>query len=414
MKHLILLAGVLLCAAPVSAQETQHDWNLSGKLRTQWEERVGSDQGPLAQANRLQSGTAVLAELGATAQTELRASGRNWNAVATAQQQRWRGQDFQGASWINELVATADAGSWQFSAGKKIVGWDVGYAFRPNDLVQQEVRRTLVSSTNEGRPLLMAEQFDAESSWSFVLVNPTGSTDQTGGSEPAMAARYYQRQGSADWHAFARMADRTGVSVGAALAWVATDAVELHASARYLQRADTKAMTAGQNLLLLQNPWLASTTSSTALALVGGTWTHTSQLSVLLEAWWDGTALSPDQWTRWRQRNQSLQQLATGGAPLGAVAGNLAWQSDAFGVSSSLHRSNVYTRISWDIDAWQPAIDLLYHPTDAGLMLTASLQWKGDRMQVQGGVRINSGPDDAVLTQLPVQRQAYVLASWAF
>jgi hypothetical protein len=121
-----------------------------------------------------------------------------------------------------------------------------------------------------------------------------------------------------------------------------------------------------------------------------------------------------DQWSQWQQRNKNLQQLGSLGAPSSAVAGNLAWQSDAFGVSSSLHRSNVYTRISWDIDAWQPAIDLLYHPTDAGLMLTASLLWKGDRMQVQGGVRINSGPNDAVLTQLPVQRQAYVLASWAF
>jgi hypothetical protein len=413
MKHLILLAGVLLCAA-VGAQEGKDDWNLSGKLRTQWEERVGSDQGPLAQANRLQSGTAVLAELGATAQAELRASGRNWNAVATAQQQGWRGQGAYGASWINELVATADAGSWQFSAGKKIVGWDVGYAFRPNDLVQQEVRRTLVSSTNEGRPLLMAEQFDAESSWSFVLVNPTGSTDQTGGSEPAMAARYYQRQGSADWHAFARMADRTGVSVGAALAWVATDAVELHASARYLQRADSKAMTPEQHFLFTQSPWQTSATESTAQVLIGGTWTHASQISLLLEAWWDGTAMRADQWSQWQQRNKNLQQLGSLGAPSSAVAGNLAWQSDAFGVSSSLHRSNVYTRISWDIDAWQPAIDLLYHPTDAGLMLTASLQWKGDRMQVQGGVRINSGPNDAVLTQLPVQRQAYVLASWAF
>jgi hypothetical protein len=413
MKHLILLAGVLLCAA-VGAQEGKDDWNLSGKLRTQWEERVGSDQGPLAQANRLQSGTAVLAELGATAQAELRASGRNWNAVATAQQQGWRGQGAQGASWINELVATADAGSWQFSAGKKIVGWDVGYAFRPNDLVQQEVRRTLVSSTNEGRPLLMAEQFDAESSWSFVLVNPTGSTDQTGGSEPAMAARYYQRQGSADWHAFARMADRTGVSVGAAVAWVASDAVELHASARYLQRADSKAMTPEQHFLFTQSPWQTSATESTAQVLIGGTWTHASQISLLLEAWWDGTAMRADQWSQWQQRNKNLQQLGSLGAPSSAVAGNLAWQSDAFGVSSSLHRSNVYTRISWDIDAWQPAIDLLYHPTDAGLMLTASLLWKGDRMQVQGGVRINSGPNDAVLTQLPVQRQAYVLASWAF
>lgn len=414
MRRLIFLAVVFLYAAPVSAQEAQDAWNLSGKLRTQWEERQGSQQGPLAQANRLQSGTAVLAELGATAQAELRASGRNWNAVATAQQQGWRGQGAQSTFWINELVATADAGSWQFSAGKKIVGWDVGYAFRPNDLVQQEVRRTLVSSTNEGRPLLMAEHFDAESSWSWVAVNPTSSADRTGGNEPAIVARYYQRQGSADWHAFARIADRTGASLGAALAWVASDAVELHASARYLQRADSKAMTAGQSLLFLQNPWQANTTSGTAQALVGGTWTHTSQLSVLLEAWWDGTALSPDQWTQWRQRNQSLQQLATHGAPLGAVAGNLAWQSEAFGVSSSLHRSNVYTRISWDVAAWQPSIDVLYHPADAGLMLTAALLWKGDRMQVQGGVRVNTGPDDAVLMQLPIRRQAYLQASWAF
>jgi hypothetical protein len=33
---------------------------------------------------------------------------------------------------------------------------------------------------------------------------------------------------------------------------------------------------------------------------------------------------------------------------------------------------------------------------------------------MQGGVRVNSGPDDAVLMQLPVRRQAYLLASWAF
>jgi hypothetical protein len=210
------------------------------------------------------------------------------------------------------------------------------------------------------------------------------------------------------------MADRTGVSVGAALAWVATDGVELHASARYLQRADSKAMTPEQHFLFTQSPWQTSATESTAQVLIGGTWTHASQISLLLEAWWDGTAMRADQWSQWQQRNKNLQQLGSLGAPSSAVAGNLAWQSDAFGVSSSLHRSNVYTRISWDIDAWQPAIDLLYHPTDAGLMLTASLLWKGDRMQVQGGVRINSGPNDAVLTQLPVQRQAYVLASWAF
>jgi len=153
---------------------------------------------------------------------------------------------------------------------------------------------------------------------------------------------------------------------------------------------------------------------STSQALVGGTWTHESQLSVLLEAWWDGTALSGEQWTQWMARNQSLPTLTTRGAPVSSVAGNLAWQSDAFGASSSLHRSNVYARLSWDVDAWQPSLDLLYHPADAGLMVTAALLWKGDRLQVQGGVRVNTGPDDAVLMNLPIQRQAYLLINWAF
>jgi hypothetical protein len=411
-----LLAGVmaLACAGVAGAQSTDDTWALNGKLRAQWDGRNAADMGPLAQANVLQSGTAALPTRGATAQTELLLRGRNWNAIVTAQQQAWDGQGGQGTSWVNELVLSHDAGSWQYSAGKKIVGWDVGYAFRPNDMVQQEARRSLVSSTAEGRPVLMAEHFDAERSWSFVAVNPSGTRDQTGATEPALAARFYQRQAAVDWHGFVRVAERTGSSVGAALAWVASDAVELHASARYLQRADSLVMTSSAAPLQTSNPWQRSSVSNPALALVGGTWTHQSQLSVLLEAWWDGTALSPQQWSDWRQRNQSLDLLASRGAPTAAVAGNLAWQADAFSASSSLQRSNVYARLSWDVDAWQPSLDLLYHPADGGRMVTAALLWKGDRVQVQGGVRVNAGPDDAVLVQLPTRRQAYLLASWAF
>jgi hypothetical protein len=414
MKHLII-GGVFLAASwNCVAQTIDDSWALSGKLRAQWDARQAADAGPLAQANALQSGTAALPDQGATAQAELHATGRNWSAIATVQQQAWSGLGGQSSSWVNELVATLDAGSWQYSLGKKIVGWDVGYAFRPNDMVQQEVRRTLVASTNEGRPLLMAEHFDAESSWSFVLVNPTSAVDQVGGQEPAVAARYYRRQGAVDWHAFARAADRTGNSLGAAMAWVASDAVELHASVRTLQGADSKAMNPLAAMLSNVSPWQNSVARNATQALIGGTWTHVSQLSVLAEAWWDGTALSADQWCDWRSRNQALQLLTSHGAPISAVAGNLAWQADAFSASSSLQRSNLYARVSWDIDAWQPSLDVLYHPTDGGRMVTAALLWKGDRVQMQGGVRVNSGPDDAVLMQLPVRRQAYLLASWAF
>ncbi|MBK7002549.1 MAG: hypothetical protein IPH35_22125 [Rhodoferax sp.] len=423
MYPLLCALLALLCASAAHAQETNTNPALSGKLSAQWDERSASSLGPLAQANSVQSGTVPPPASGATLQAELRARARNWNAIATVQQQSSRGQEAQNQSWVNELVATHDAGSWQYSAGKKIVGWDVGYAFRPNDVVQQEARRTLVSTTAEGRPVAMAEYFDAESAWSLVLVNPTSDTSRLGATEPAFAARFYQRQGALDWHGFARTAQRTGTSLGGALSWVADDSLELHASARILQHADSLAMNPDVAPLSTSNPWQPSLLGHTQQALIGGTWTHTSQLSILLEAWWDGTALSPQQWQQWRERNQSLATLSTlstlttlagFGVPASAVAGNLAWQSDAFAASPSLHRSNLYTRISWEHDAWQPSLDLLYHPSDGGLMATAALLWKGDRVQVQGGIRIHTGPDDSVVAQLPTQRQAYVQANWAF
>jgi hypothetical protein len=414
MRSPFVMILALLCASTVHAQDRESSLALGGKLSAQWDERSASILGPLAQANALQSGIAPQPGNGTTVQAELRTRGSNWNAITTLQQQSVNGASAQGQSWVNELVATRDAGSWQYSLGKKIVGWDVGYAFRPNDVVQQEVRRTLVSTTAEGRPVAMVEHFDAESSWSWVAVNPTSERTRLGAAEPAVAARFYQRQGAVDWHAFARAADRTGVSLGAAVAWVASDAVELHASARVLERADSLSFNSSATALSTTNPWQPGVLGNTTQALIGGTWTHQSQLSVLLEGWWDGTALSSDQWTLWKTRNQGLADLASHGAPAAAMAGNLAWQSDAFGASNSLQRSNLYARLSWDMDAWQPSLDLLYHPTDGGLMLTTALLWKGDRVQVQGGVRVNTGPDDALLRQLPTQRQAYLLASWAF
>ena len=120
--------------------------------------------------------------------------------------------------------------------------WDVGYAFRPNDVVEQEPRRLLLETTPEGRPLVSAERFDANTAWAFVLVNPTHSRSARFAEEPAFAARVYRRDGAVDWHGFARIGGRTGASVGAAAAWVATESIELHASARYLQRADSLAL----------------------------------------------------------------------------------------------------------------------------------------------------------------------------
>lgn len=405
---------------PVASEQPDSTWTTGGKLRLQWDQRHANSVGPLALANGLQPGTVSATPSGATPsgatlETELRASGKNWNATVTLQQQTHAGQSDHSRAWFNELAASFDGGAWQYTVGKKIVAWDVGYAFKPNDVVQQEERRTLVSSTAEGRPVLMAEHYNADTAWSLVLVNPSAAKTTRGAKEPAVAARVFQRQGSVDWHGFARTGAHTGASVGAAVAWVATDALELHASARYANRYDSLAwQPATPAALQTTRPWQPVSARHTSQWLLGGTWTHETQLSVMLELWRDGSALAASDWRAWQQRNALLAGLPTLGAPTAAAAGNLAWQADAFSAASSLQRNNAYIRLAWEYEGWQPTLDVFYHPADGGRIVTAALLWKGDRVQVQAGLRSSHGPTDAVLKQLPNQRQGYVATSWAF
>ena len=394
------LAALVLALASLACHAAPE---FSGQVRAQWLDSHANADSPLPQASS-----------GATLETELRASAHGLNFVGTLQQQRLEGDRLRSHGWVNELYGSTEAAGWQFSAGKRIVGWDVGYGFRPNDVVEQETRRTLLSVTPEGRPLLMAEHFDASTAWSFVLVNPTKPRGEPGAEEPALAARVYQRDGAVDWHGFARYGAHTGASLGAAVAWVANESVELHASARYLARADTLVSDAAAGALLRANPWQGATVDRTAQLLVGGTWTNEAQLSLLAEAWWDGTAPSDTQWDDWNARNRGLAALIGTPAPASAIAGNLAWQASAFSASTSLRRANLFARLSWQHDEWQPAIDVLFTPADRGRVVTGALGWQGDRVRIDAGFRLYGGPSTAVLAQLPTRRIGYVAATWSF
>ena len=389
----------------------------SGQLRPEYIDQQAASNGPLAQAALLAPGIVALPTSGAVLETELRGSAHGFTGIVTLQQRRFEGERLRSDAWVNELYWAGGGASWQFSAGKKLVGWDVGYGFRPNDVVAQEPRRTLLPTTAEGRPLLMAEHFDANTAWSFVLVNPTQPRSRRAADEPALAMRAYRRDGAVDWHGFARYGARTGGSIGAAAAWVASDALELHASLRVIDAVDSRAIdsaaidAAG---LARRNPWTDASVRHATQLLVGGTWTNAEQLSLLAEAWWDGSALSDAQWDDWNARNRRLAALVGTPAPIGAIAGNLAWQGSAFGASSNLRRLSLFVRASWQRDKWQPALDLLYTPADAGRVLTASLGWQGDRVRVDAGLRRYGGPSDAVLAQLPARRVAYVAGTWSF
>ena len=406
--------GLGITAGQARADNTE----FSGQLRPQWQQATPSGQGPLALAHALDATVAAPTRSGAMLESELKARLGPINAALYLQQSRPEGGPASSRASVHELYASGEALGWQFSAGRKQVSWDVGYAFRPNDMVAQEERLTLLSNMPPGRPLLQAEFFTADTAWSLVWVNPQAGGRGRYGDEQAAALRVYQRQGSADWHGFARWGQATGAGLGAALAWVASDSLELHASARLSQRSEVWRMRVdGIDLSGLQrsNPWTAQQLQSTGQALLGLNWTGESRLGLLIEAWWDGKALSAAQWSDWSTRNQALADLSAR-APAAAAAGNLAWQASAFS-NASLHRRNIFLRASWEHEGWQPTLDLLYMPEDGGSIVTAALAWAGDRGRFDAGLRVFGGfggPANAVAAQLPQRRLAYAAATWSF
>jgi hypothetical protein len=409
MKRVFAAALALAAAAAAAAGP-----EFSGQVRPIASDVQASTQGPLAQADALAPGLVAPPVSSLALETELRASGWGLSAVGTLRQQRPEHAATHSSGWMNELYWSGGKGAWQFAAGKRIVAWDVGYGFRPNDFVEQEARRLLLSTTAIGRPLAMAEYFDADTAVSLVWVNPNQPRDRTGAQEPALAARLYRRDGAFDWHGFARWGAHTRGSVGAAVAWVAGDAVELHASARWLDAADTVAIDPTASGLVRSSPWAPASVRHAAQALVGGTWTNADQLSLLAEAWWDGTAPSNAQWDAWNARNAQLTGFIGSPAPASAIAANLAWQATGFNASGNLRRANLYARLSWTYEKWQPAIDLLFTPADRGRVTTASLGWQGDRVRIDAGWRMVGGPAAAILPQTPTRRTAYAAATWTF
>ncbi|HEX6705655.1 MAG TPA: hypothetical protein VF169_12905 [Albitalea sp.] len=405
----------LLCAALLAGGAAAAQGDASGELRARWDARDANPQGPLAGADARVPGIAPATPSAAVAEAELRGRWRALSADLLLSATRDEGGGTRSLARFNEFHASGDFGAWQLSAGKKIVGWDVGYGFRPNDVVQQEERRTLLSLTPEGRPLLQLEHFGATTAASLVWVNPQRWHDpddaQRFARESALAARGYLRAGAADWHLFGRVGQHTGASVGAALAWVATESLELHASARLLQRHDGWAFDAAAgDAPVRANPWRVQTLGGASQWLVGANWTGAAQQSVIVEWWHDGTALSDGAWDAWSARNAAL---AAGAAPPVALAGNLAWQASPLG-ATSLRRDNLFVRLAWQPEHWLITLDALVTPADRGRVVTAEVQWQGDRVRVNAAWRVMEGPSDAVVVKLPLRHSGLLALTWAF
>lgn len=403
-------------------------WN--GELRAHVEQPRHNARGPLAAANRLAPGIAPPKRDSLALQAGLRAQTRHLSADLHLRQERFEGGGHSRDARLNELYAGGDwpllgeGAAW--SAGKKVVSWDVGYGFRPNDVVAQEPRRLLLAERPEGRPLLQIEHFTADGAWTLVWANPqqlhARAADSRRGDESALALRAYRREGAADWYGFARWGAHTRGSVGASVAWVASEALELHASARWMRGHDGLAAAPQGDGIARANPWREATLGAATQWLLGANWSNAGQFHVIAEYWHDGSAPSDATWADWGTRNATLSALGASPALPAAlpaalrpvVAGNLAWQTKPWTSAMNLRRDNLLLRLAWKHEAWEPVLELLTTPRDRGHSLTATLGWQGDRWRFEGGLRRYGGPDGAVLAQLPARQVNYLAATLAF
>lgn len=419
VRRLIALALALtlaLCGPAAPAADGAAHGAAHGEARLRWEQRSANRSGPLAAADALAPGLAPPPADAAVAELELAHTLHAAGSVLSlglgllAAHRRPEGGPGLDTSRVNELHLNWERGAWAASAGRRVVAWDVGHGFRPNDMVQQEERRTLAGLAPQGRPLLQLEYFGSESAAALVWVNPNrhgdGLSRQRGADEPALALRGYWQLGALDLHGFARAGEHTRASLGAALAWVAGDALELHASLRVLQRHDGWAVAAAaDDAVIGANPWSQTTRGGAAQALVGFGWTGAARQSLIVEAWHDGTAPSDAAWRSWHARNAAL---VGSGAPAAARAGNLAWQATPLN-GGSLRRDNLFVRLAWEPERWQLSADALLTPADGGRILTAALQWRGERWRLEAALRRYGGRGGSVIAQLPLRQQSLVM-----
>lgn len=409
----VLVLPALLAPAPGQAVDGHPAVDVSGWVRFRFDDPRGQPNSTLYQAQQLGLPGADAAPALRTLNEEVKLVAGPVAASATFTQSKVGADAWSGYARFNELNASGSVLGWYYTVGRKIVSWDVGWGFRPNDLIQQEARMRLTDNTLQGRPLLMAEKFDGDAALSLVAVNPTRAARSLGGDEPALAGRYFRHAGPVDLYGFVRWGERTHASVGASLSWVATDNTEWHASWNSAQALDTLCVEVPQGLVE-ESPARNCTVGRRQRVLLGNTWSSANNVNLITEWWWDGGAPSPATWRDWTDRNRLLSRMAPPpGAGRMPLAGNLAWQSDAL-LQTNLHRSNFLVSFNWGYDGYAISVYQLWHPADAGRISTATVGWASGAWDWNVGARWYGGPRASVTAQLPTRNQVYVEASWRF
>lgn len=419
VRVLACTLGALTCilGRGTSAAAEDAAIDLAGKSRFVGESRQARGDGPFAPALAHTSFGRDRARL----EHELRGRAGPVSLLLTGRVSDQEASASAARMVANEAYIDFGSGQNRFSAGKKILSGDVGYGFRPIDVLQREVRLQALPPALEGIPSLIWERFTADAAWSVVWANPGHRRRSDPRDDGSVALRGYSRWNGADLHGIARASSRYGTELGGAISAVPHESLELHASFLAQRRGERLAPLADSasiaQLLSPDQALRTATLNSARKWLAGFTWTTESGWSVLAETWWDGTAPTAGDWKALaRQAAQRSALLAFPGVAAAAVNGSIAASTRLFESPSRTRRGQL-ARLAWTDPAasgWSGALDLMRTPEDGGWVATAAAAWEADRLRLDAGLRRFGGKAESSYRLMPERRVLFVGASYAF
>lgn len=307
-----------------------------------------------------------------------------------------------------------ESGAW--TVGRKAVSWDVGYAFRPLDVLLYEPRRWIMPAlVTQGTDMIAWQALGKDDALDLVWANPGAGRRSKAREDEAIAVRYFFRAGDADMTTVLRSSSRYGWELGTGAAAVVGEAWEFHGSALFRSRGETT-LVPGSNpsdplVLHRLDPSIRTATGGRWRSIAGLQRSWAGGVQLLVEAWWDGAARSRSEWQSIARRAGAVAVMS--GAPATAINGEIGWMATALR-DESLGRENLLLRLGQEEGTWRPALEMLVATADRGYAATASLTYVGDRVRIDGGMRQFGGPAEASYRLQPNQNQVWVSCRFAW
>ena len=327
---------------------------------------------------------------------------------------QYSGQSDHQELRVKEFVLASNLGEWEWSAGRRISSFGLGYAFRPLDLIQQQDLLTHEQESLTGVNQLALETYRELDSVGLYLVNPEQLNSDKRHKRPAILGRYAASRQLMDWQTLLRYSEDNRIQAGIGGIRIINNALSLHGSllwsSRY-QRSLNQLTLTGSSLLSDTDPWIQQTYKNGFNGMLGINWTWFDKQNLIVEYWHNNFALSRQQWREHLSLMQAQKQLLSSdtasAVPAEVIEGNIAWSARVFANSSRM-QNNLMTRWSYSGDKVQPRLTLLYSADDASLMSEVSFSVDEYAIKFLTGIRYFSGPDDSAYSQLIEQGRIYL------